>query len=297
MTYNGADEDPGFEVRAEGHEVVVTTSKRFDTWFGAVIGRGEITVTARAVARWDLARSGGFAPIAVFEDAMPALGGTTTIWDSDKEPPAGEGIAGANRGWLGLDCEWPSKCAPSNAELKQWMRDGYPVWIEADRDYMGDPGTKAATMHEAWIGQIIIVPVYDKMYHFTNDRKCDLENPNNCICCSEVEIEGEYVDCDVIEGPEPCSCKEDKCCCTEEARDGGHCNSFVLEVYTPDTNLNGQYYYHIIDFATFEINEFMHSPDKGIRGEFTKAVIAGEPGTAVETEMEEYHPRVVRLIE
>ena len=336
VTHNGADDPIGFEVRADGHEVVVTTTKTFSTWFAGVIGQPEMTVRARAVARYDPAVGGAFAPIALYKGKVDhALVGDPSpemwIWDSWKEI-GGEwdDVAGANRGWLGLDCgPEPSKCSPDAASVKYWMMEGgWPYSTLTLAEYMGDVGTMTSALTEEIEGNVLTVPIYDVVFEYTHSSQCDPDHPNNQICKSEVMFDfhddgdEEPTQCDDIidaiedeenapfipPGDLPIVCDDDKCCCEDSAwneeirscRPGPiqPCN-LVPKRYNDDPGMSGFYTFNIIGIIGFEIIDVVGTGNpKYIVGEYQENTVAyGQPGDVVDIPGGFYGVWVVRLID
>ncbi len=254
VTRNGADQadiDCGVSV---SNEVVVTTTKTFSTWFGGVIGLNEIQVRARAVAGIYRGEGCVTAPIALFVGKIPEWPdpptGTTCliIFDTDKEiGDVEEGyveIAGANRGWLGLDCNPPNKCSPDAAQLKEWVLYGPTFTVTVPGLYMGDTGSKTSVVAEVREDWDYVIPVYNRVWEYTSQKRCQKSWDNNDICMigapgdaydeSYTDLTGtvhitdtSYCDDDPVvpnvpDGPEvyppehPSRCEED-CCCTPEA--------------------------------------------------------------------------------
>jgi len=224
--------------------VIVTAKKRFPSFWGAFLGRDILGTSATATSLCGAARSvSNVAPIAVRETEFQ-VGNVYRLWDSNKE-------TSANSGWLGLDCKYPdnsSQCNPDDNSLKSWMRNGYPGAISIPVSIGGDPGTKSSALFEAQIGQVLIMPVYDTVFHFTNFPKC---NPDSL----------DY---------------DPEACWKHEEFDN------VVSIYTEDPNYNGKYYFHIVAFAAFEVSARQESGgDKYLDGTFISYVLNGDWGNPV----------------
>ena len=222
--------------------VWVKSETRFDTFLSRIFGITELGASAEAQSEFGLPQNvAGLAPIALHKSVLQKgtwgmVGSTYTMWDSKKE-------GGATRGWLGLDCIYPAKgsqCSPDANSLKKWMDPPYYTGVVNVGDNVGgDPGTKTAVLHHAEVGEILIIPVYDYLYHFTNSKYC---NPSD----SKYDM--------------------DKCR-AGEAFEG------TTPVYTPDSGYNGKYYYHVISFAAFEVNQVGdQGGDKFLTGKFISYV-------------------------
>jgi len=224
--------------------VIVIAKKQFRSFFAAFLRRYILGASAIATSQCAGVKTvTGLAPIAVRETEFQ-VGDTYRLWDSNRE-------ASANRGWLGLDCKYPEKgsaCSPDANSLESWMRNGYPGAISAPVSIGGDPGTKSSALHEARVGQILILPVYDAIYHFTNYNKCDPFSP-------------QY---------DPAACWE-----REDYAD-------VVPLYTDDPGYNGKYYFHIVAFAAFEITAKQQlGSDKYLDGTFISYVVNGDWGNPI----------------
>jgi hypothetical protein len=311
------------------NQVVVTTTKKFPTWFGGVVGISEMEVGARAVAGIYKGEGCQTAPVALFDKKVEeARGGPgpeddqcIAIMDTIKEVGDVEAgyleVAGANRGWLGLDCNPPNHCSPDADSLKEWMRTGYPDFVEFPDRYMGDPGSVTSAVAEAR-EQLYVIPVYNRVWIYTTQKRCQESWPSNDICMIGASYEGDDDYCEddpaVPDPPDeyppdyPKRCKED-CCCTPGAADvqpdgsigpNNRCyedDPVPITEYTTDLGLNGKYYYNIVDLVCFKVEEvILNAPVKEIRGclsdECVASCLAGEPWSAGDD-----GPLVVRLID
>lgn len=227
--------------------VWVKTENHFDTWLARIFGVNELSAEAEAQAEFGLPQScTGVAPIALRNTVMEygtwgKVGSTYTIWDSGKE-------ASATRGWLGLDCKYPdhtSACSPSASDLGRWMDPPYYTgWIEYGQYIGGDPGTKTSVLNNHTTkGEILIIPIFDYVYHYTNSKYCDPNDPKY---------------------------DRDKCY-------AGETYEGTIPVYSPDPGYNGKYYYHIVGFAAFEVDRVVsQGSKKGIAGKFISEVAQGD---------------------
>lgn len=160
---NGADL---CQVTIAGDTVTVTATKHIAMYFAPIVGISEMAPSARAKARYGTPQQvDGLAPLAV-KDFPYVFNETYTIWDDDSiepDPVATHEIAGSYRGWLNLGCVYPASCSTSNDDLKNWMLNGYPGFIQAGSWVYGDPGTRSSTIQQARVGQILKVAVYDSV--------------------------------------------------------------------------------------------------------------------------------------
>jgi len=178
----GASSSPPAE--AVGVQVYCETT--FTQFLGGIIGIGQKKASAEAVAKFGAMgslSSGGF-PVGVNDDLLTSItaGMRIKIWDSNKiTDDSGAIIANGERGWLNFNYVYnindPNgrtiSTSHSNADLREWVRNGYsqPLYAGSvggmDGDFIaGDPGTRSSTIQEAAdkIGQIVVIPIYDNFY-------------------------------------------------------------------------------------------------------------------------------------
>jgi hypothetical protein len=124
------------------------------------------------------------------------------------------------------------------------MSNGYPDWVEIPGKYMGDPGSVTSAVAEARLDWEYLIPIYNRVWRFTTQKRCLDSDSNNDICSlgrpgedydpdyfdpgppvvGPIDQDDDYCedDPDVPEPPEvyppdrPGRCDED-CCCTSEA--------------------------------------------------------------------------------
>lgn len=247
------DRTPYYELRPNDYGAVqrcpcacgvwVKTEIDFGTFFAQIFSVRELSAAAEAQCEFGLPRyATGLSPIALRDTVLKqgawgGVGGTYTLWDSGKE-------GGANRGWLGLDCKYPAKgsnCSPDANSLKAWMDEPhYTGQVDLGNMVGGDPGTKTSVLHHADIGETLVIPIFNYLYHFTNYRYCDPKDPkyNWSKCKAHETTEGS------------------------------------IPVYTRDSGYNGKYYYNITGFAAFEVTAKGQSGgDKYLTGKLTSKVI------------------------
>jgi hypothetical protein len=129
--------------------------------FARLLGIDQLEVGALAEATYGTAGEGeGVVPIALPYTTTWMTYVPFILWDSDME-------AGADRGWLNLDCrgDWlPPSCGDAGSAVeKDWMRDGYPEAIEAETWIYGSSGVKGGVLLTAEVGDLLILPVYDEI--------------------------------------------------------------------------------------------------------------------------------------
>jgi len=226
--------------------VWVKAEASFGTFFAQLFGIQVLSASAEAKSEFGLPKyATGVAPIGLRNTVLGQgvwgkVGMTYTFWDSNKQ-------GGANRGWLGLDCHYPNKssaCSPDSQSLKRWMDPPYYTGQIWHGDLIGgDPGVRTSVLHHADPGEVLIVPVFDYVYHFTRYRYCNPKDPKyNWSKCKAHEV---------YEG--------------------------TIPVYTKDRGYNGKYYYHIVSFAAFEVQSKGQSHgDKYLRGKFISYVIPSD---------------------
>ncbi len=200
---------------------------------------------------------------------------------TSSSPESGD-FTGAFFAFIDPGCEFPNKCNTSDAQLKQWMRDGFRTEAVFERTRLqGDPGGQYGwpqehrvpprdahhILKEAHVGQVLILPVYDIAYHYTTDSICN-DDPGN-----HRDYGGTY-----DPGPNPGQCHNNpvygQC---------GWCDpsyAVIIDTYTTNGTYNDKHYYNIISFAAFEVTEVHdHGDDKYIRGHFVQYVAPqGEMG-------------------
>lgn len=218
--------------RASG--IYVQACTNYPTFFSRFIGLGQMSMCAEAEASFGAAWSvRGMAPLAILYSDFQ-VGDEYSLFAGNYKH------ATARWGWMGWDCAFPSKCSPDANSLKYWMRNGYQGYATRNQNYMADPGMKESVLHEASVGQILLLPVFDKIYQFTTDEECNKNSPRY--------------------DPDYCA----------NACKGDYPN--VVCAYTDQTTLKGQYYYHIITFAAFKVsNVGQHQLD----GEFVSYIVDG----------------------
>lgn len=218
--------------RASG--VYVQACTNFPTFFARFIGLGMMNMCAEAEASFGAAWSvRGLAPLAILYSDFQ-VGDEYSLFAGNYKH------ATARWGWMGWDCQFPSKCSPDANSLKYWMRNGYQGYATRNQNYMADPGMKESVLMEAEVGQVLLLPVFDKIYQFTTDEECNKNSPRyDPTYCAN-------------------ACKSDY--------------PNVVCAYTDNTTLKGQYYYHIISFAAFKVtNKGQHQLD----GEFVSYIVDG----------------------
>jgi hypothetical protein len=77
-----------------------------------------------------------------------------TIWSGDKGTEGSQDIKGGNRGWVNLSCkdnrDLPDeRCNASNADVKEWMLDGYTGGVQISDELRGDDGMRTSALHMA----------------------------------------------------------------------------------------------------------------------------------------------------
>jgi len=266
---NGADPSPVVDISADMHQVGVTTTSTFNTSLAAVIGIDTMTVNARAVAEWDYATGCQLAPIALYvgkwQEAQALCPADTDIriFDSDKEIGGDwTDIAGANRGWLDLDCPAPDTCAPDAADLKLWMGEGgFPGFVY-EGQYMGDVGSMTSVINELEEPYpLVTIPIYDYVVYYDTAAAVNPDDPTNGICedpagafCAANPTSAKCIppptDEEALKGPTP-----PPCICTPG---NAYCDSLtpkriVRFLYTTDTTLKAKVFFNIVDFACFQI--------------------------------------------
>jgi hypothetical protein len=226
-----APNDPGV---AAG--VYVKASTDFPTFFARYVGLSLLNISAEAEASFGAAWTvRGVAPLAVLYSDFQ-VGDEYQLFSGNYKHTQ------ARWGWLGLDCTFPSKCSPDANSLKEWMQNGYQGGCTRNQNYMADPGLKASVLGATNIGEVIILPLFDKIYKYTTDERC---NKNS----SRFD-------------PDWC-----ETACTDEYY-------HVICAYTDIPTLNHEYYYHIISFAAFQVSGL----DQGghyLDGEFVSYVVDG----------------------
>ncbi len=146
--------------------VTVVAHKDVPMTFARIIGIEQIAISAEAEAICGVSGSAqGPCPIAVKNESFLKVsegGGEYTLWDSEEEmDPDGGNLSGSNRGWLSLPCTYPDTCTEGANELKEWMLDGYPGSVDVDSYVRPASGEMAAVIQQAYVGQRLIMPVYD----------------------------------------------------------------------------------------------------------------------------------------
>ena len=146
-------------------QITVIAEEHSATTFARIIGIDQLTVTARAVAKFAPVGSlGGLAPIAV-RDFDYSFSVPYTIWDDNPDVPPDPtlgNISGSYRGWLNLPCVYPMSCGDAGAgDLKTWMVNGYPEITRVNTWVTGSSGVKASTIAQAMVGQVLKIAVYD----------------------------------------------------------------------------------------------------------------------------------------
>ncbi len=162
VTRNQADR---CNVIIDGARVTVVAYKDVAMTFGRVVGLQQLTVTARATAKWaPISELGELAPLSIREFNYH-FGIPYTIWDDDKDrDPLTGNISGSYRGWLNLPCVYPQSCGAAGAdELKNWMANGYQGKTRVDTWIAGDRGVKAAVIQQARVGQVLKIAIFDQI--------------------------------------------------------------------------------------------------------------------------------------
>jgi len=169
----------GVPPNADGVEVIARTS--FDTYFAAIVGRDTLAAGARAKVLAQGPPAGsmvGLFPVAVYNPDPNGPGDPwldangdpkmdrVIIWDNETEYPGSFGWVDFNGG------------NNSNAEMKDWVENGYPDPIEIPSCVETDTGNRASTedLVEGYIRQginnvmekVIYVPVYTEMCEGTD---------------------------------------------------------------------------------------------------------------------------------
>jgi hypothetical protein len=214
--------------------VFVNACTSWPTFFSRFVGLNVMNMCAEAEASFGAAWAvRGMAPLAVLYSDFQ-VGDEYSLFAGNYKHAA------ARWGWLGLDCGFPSKCSPDANSAKNWMENGYQGYVSRNSNYMADPGMKESVLHEANVGQVLILPLFDKVYQYTTDEECNKDSPRYdlAVCAN--------------------ACKQDY--------------PNVVCAYTDQTTLKGQYYYHIIAFAAFEVsNVGQHQLD----GTFVSYIVDG----------------------
>ena len=222
---------PGPDVAAG---VFVNACTDFPTFFSRFVGLNFMNMCAEAEASFGVpGQVLGMAPLAVLTSDFEVGAEYSLFAGSAKN-------ATARWGWLGLDCPYPSKCSFDANSLQDWMENGYQGSVARGSNYMADPGMKTSVLKQAEVGQVLIAPLFDMIYQYTDDVKCDENSP--------------YYD------PVYCAnaCKKDY--------------TNVVCAYTDQTTLKFQYFYHIIAFAAFKVSvKGQHQLD----GRFVSYVVEG----------------------
>lgn len=250
------DRQPYYELRPNDYGAIqrcpcacgvyVKAETSFDTFVSSLFGFDVLTASAEATAEFGLPKyATNVVPIGLRNTVLASgvwgkVGMTYTFWDSRKE-------GGSSAGWLGLDCKYPdnsSACDAHNNALKAWMSGPHyegQVWYG---DFVGgDPNSKNNILTHAQVGDTLIVPVFDYVYHFTKYRFCNPRDPkyNWSKCKANEKHEG------------------------------------TIPVYTKSAQYNNKYYYHIISFAAFEVtSKGKQQGDGYITGKFVSEVIASD---------------------
>jgi len=293
--------------------VRVQAGHQFNGYVSGIVGRPTFTVFAEATAQFGTAKAvSGLSPIAISNFDF-TYGASYKIWGHDcnqhgddhhdddggyhddayqsNDHGGGSGctldsgdITGANAALLDLSCAYPNKCNTGDALLKQWTREGYHDSTIFERTRMqGDPAGKYGweqehrdpprdTQHilrEAHVGQVLIMPVYDIAYHYTIDQKCN-DDPSN-----HRDVGGSY-----DPGPNPGQCHNNPAYGQYGWSDPAYAT--IVDTYTDNGTYNNKYYYNIVSFAAFKVDEIQdHGDNKYIRGHFVRYVAPqGELGGA-----------------
>jgi hypothetical protein len=236
--------------------VHVQANAAFPTFFARVVGLGSMNASAFAESTYGSAWSAdGIAPLA-FKYSKDGY----NVGDIFSLFAGNEKDANATWGWLGLNCWYPSKCSPDNVSLKDWMLNGYPGEVYRNRSYMGDPGAKAAVLGQAYVSQIILLPLFDMVFQFTDkdDNRCPVDGDGN-------PVKGVYEGIDASGTQDPTSYCATACA---DAYAGVWC------AHTSNITLKGQYYYHIVEFAAFEVTAVSQG-GKVLDGIFRPDVVLG----------------------
>jgi hypothetical protein len=196
--------------------VYVNACTSWPTFFSRFVGLNFMNMCAEAEASYGAVWAvRGMAPLAVLYSDFQ-VGDEYSLFSGNYKHTA------ARWGWLGLDCQFPSKCSPDANALQNWMAYGYQGYVARNSNYMADPGMKETVLHHAQVGQVLILPLFDKIYQYTTAVQCDKNSPHY--------------------DPDYCAnaCKQEY--------------TNVVCTYTDVSQLKGQYYYHIIAFAAFEVS-------------------------------------------
>ncbi|MGC8786698.1 MAG: pilus assembly protein TadG-related protein [Anaerolineae bacterium] len=162
MQRNGADR---CDVIINGAQVTVVAYKDVAMTFARVVGLPQVTVSARATAKWaPINELGGLAPLSI-RNFNYQFGVPYTIWDDDRDmDPVTGNISGSYRGWLNLPCVYPQSCgAAGSSELKNWMVNGWSGATRVDTWIAGDGGVKAAVIQQAQVGKVLKIAVFDRI--------------------------------------------------------------------------------------------------------------------------------------
>jgi len=272
----------------------VRVGHQFAAFVAGIIGRSSFNVMAEATAQFGTASSVvGASPVAIAEFAF-TYGETYKIWGHDCARQEGQGssgegvcdtsqgnIAGANFGIVDPTCESPpNDCNTSDAQLKQWLREGYrTAAVQEGALLQGEPGGRYGwvndnrcppcgndamnILQEATVGQTLIFPVYDRVYHYTNNQVC---NPDS------VEYDP---------GPSAGQCHDNPYYGQDHGQDDYNPDySIIIDAYTNDPSCNDSnnkcYYYHITAFAAYQVST-VHTAgsQKYIAGQFVRFVAPG----------------------
>lgn len=219
-----------------GVEVIASTD--FATFFARVMGYSLLPAEASAAAAYGAAVAAKYvAPIAIHESDVE-VGQSATLWDKNLA------TGNADTGWLALTCRYPSHgsyCTPSNPDLRDWTLSGYPGVTRAPAQISGTPA------HDFWHnvrslspGDVLILPVFDKVYHYTTYSKC---HPDY------VARYGAY-----------------ECWAHEEYGE-------VIPIYTTNSAYEPFYFYNVITFAAFEVHAVQA---ESLTGKFISYSVEGD---------------------
>lgn len=238
------DTSPAPQDPEEAAGIIVYTRRPFGSFFGGILGVRVLTAQAGATAACGPANAmKGANPIGVHHEEFQ-VGQSYRIWDSNWD-----GVA--RTGWLDLDCLYPEHsgdvCSHGTDELRDWMRYGYWGVIMNGHQVFGNPGVRNSVLHEANIGQILLLPVFDWIFKYTNNPVC---NPNDPLHYDPQE-------------------------CWDQEADYQH----VIPQFTEEPGFNNKYYYHIIGFAAFQVsNKGQQGPNKFLDGTFITYAVVGDWG-------------------
>jgi hypothetical protein len=203
-------------------------STDFGTFFARIMGYSLITTDASASAIYGSATAAKYVSPVGVRDTYVNVGQDFTLQDWNQ-------VTGrADTGWLALNCRRPSigsYCEPTNPSLSEWTDRGFPGVVRINTQISGNP------YHDLWgtvgvvqPGDVLIVPVFSGVYHYTNYAKCQ---------------------------PDYVARNGGSECLAREPFDG------ITPVYTTDTIFEPYYYYNVTSFAALEVHNVSNGTATG----------------------------------